>query len=160
MHTAIGSFQNRDGANRAVDRLVQAGIARDDVHIEHREAHADGTSPNSRWDGMEREVAVDEGAVRAFGNFFASLFGHGHLSSHADSYSQHVDRGGYVVIVDAHSGTDATRARSLLAELEANDLNLIDREGQRPLREIVASRSATPIAGTAGTADGGTSTDA
>jgi hypothetical protein len=51
-----------------------------------------------------------------------------------------VDRGGYVVVVDAHDSTEAARAQSLLRELEAGDLNLIDRQGQRPLREIVAER--------------------
>ena len=41
MHTAICTFDDRATAEQAVQRLVQAGFDRDDVHIQHR--HADGS---------------------------------------------------------------------------------------------------------------------
>jgi hypothetical protein len=150
MHTAICAFSDRETANRAIDRLLQSGFARQDVHLEHREAHADGTTGNTRWDGMEREVAVDPSAVTAFGRFFASLFGQGSPSGHVDTYSQHVDRGGYVVVVDGQNDADAARAQALMREMEAGDVNLVQRQGQRPLREIVADRG---LGGTAGMVD-------
>ena len=41
MHTAICTFENPADADRAVDRLLQAGFDRSDIHMEHR--HADGS---------------------------------------------------------------------------------------------------------------------
>ncbi|MCC2635682.1 MAG: hypothetical protein K0S48_3568, partial [Ramlibacter sp.] len=38
MHTAICTFNDRATAEQAVQRLVQAGFDRDDVHIQHRKA--------------------------------------------------------------------------------------------------------------------------
>jgi hypothetical protein len=149
MHTAICAFSDRETANRAVDRLVQSGFARHDVHVEHRHVHGDGTNANSRWDGMEREVAVDPRVLSAFGRFFASLFGEGTRSPHVDTYSQHVDRGGFVVVVDGHSDTEIVRAQVLMREMEAGDINLVQREGQRPLRDIVADRGMGAPAGMA-----------
>jgi hypothetical protein len=151
MHTAICSFDDHATAQRAVDRLLQSGFDRHDVHIEHRHAHGDGThDKNDRWDGLEREVAVSRSALASFGRFFASLFGQDNPSGHTDTYSQHVERGGYVVVVDGHSDADAVRAQSLMREMEAGNLNTVYRQGQRPLRDIVAERG---TAGTAGMVD-------
>jgi hypothetical protein len=36
MHTAICSFEHRDAAERARDRLLQAGFDRRDIHLQHR----------------------------------------------------------------------------------------------------------------------------
>jgi hypothetical protein len=42
-----------------------------------------------------------------------------------------------VVVVDAHDEAEAERARKLLVDLEAGELNVVHRPEQRPLRDIV-----------------------
>lgn len=138
MHTAICAFDTHEQARRAVDALVAAGFARHDVHIEHEHSTAEGAAPNDQWDGLEREVAVDRGVLSNFGHFFASLFGRD--NDHVETYAGHVQRGGHVVVVDAHDEAQAQRASTLLRDMEAGHLNVVPRAGQRPLRDIVGMR--------------------
>lgn len=138
MHTAICAFDSRSRAEQARDELVRSGFARHDVHLEHRDLYGEHHDANDRWDGMEREIAVDRGVLSSFGHFFASLFGVDH--GHADTYAQHVERGSYVVVVDAHDEAEADRARTMLQALQAGDLNVVRRPEQRPLRDIVGMR--------------------
>lgn len=140
MHTAICAFDSRDRAEQAVASLVRNGFARHDVHIEHREAAAEGgRGIASSWNGDQREIH-DRGALSSFGHFFASLLGRDNPSGHADTYARHVERGGYVLVVDADDEAQAQRARTLLQELQAGDLDVLRREQQRPLRDIVGRR--------------------
>jgi hypothetical protein len=167
MHTAICTFENHAEADRAVERLLQSGFARDDVHLEHRHADgtpvqgyedghaasADGSTPpmhgepaapgqaNDQWDGLEREVAMDSRVVRRLGHFFERLFGADDATTgHAASYQGAVDKGHCVVIVDARSDEEAERAQSILHGMNPADMNLFQRVGQRPLRDIIAER--------------------
>ncbi|MBC5783239.1 hypothetical protein H8N03_09810 [Ramlibacter sp. USB13] len=140
MHTAICAFDTHEQAKDAIASLERAGFARHDLHIEHKHASAEGREANDRWDGMEREIAVDRGVVQNFGHFFASLFGRDEHAGHADTYSQHVERGSHVVVVDAHDEAEARRAQDLLRAMQAGDLNLVHRREQRPLRDIVGMR--------------------
>lgn len=140
MHTTLCAFDDRARAEQAADSLVRSGFPRHDVHIEHKELHGERTAPNDQWDGMEREIAVDRGVLSSFGHFFASLLGRDNPSGHVDTYAQHVERGGYVVVVDARDEAEAQRARALLHELQAGELNVVHRPEQRPLRDIVGRR--------------------
>lgn len=151
MHTALCAFEDRARAEQAVDALVRSGIARHDVHIEHKHLHRSHETGTDRWDGMEREVAVDRSVLASFGAFFASLLGRDHPSGHVDTYGQHVERGNYVVVVDAHDQAEADRARVMLQDMEARDLNMVHRPEQRPLRDVVGMRQ-EGIAGEPGTA--------
>jgi len=138
MHTAICAFDDRSRAEQARDELVRSGFARHDVHIEHKELHAGHPDANDRWDGMEREIAVDRGVLSSFGHFFASLFGRD--DGHVDRYAKHVERGGYVVVVDTRDEAEAERARTVLQGMQAGELNVVQRPEQRPLRDIVGMR--------------------
>jgi hypothetical protein len=140
MHTALCAFDDRARAEQARDSLLQAGFAPPDVHIEHKHAATEGRDANDRWDGQEREIAVDRGVLSSYGHFFASLLGRDNPSGHADTYSQHVERGSYVVVVDADDDAEAQRARTVLDGMRAGDLNVVHRLRQRPLREIVSTR--------------------
>lgn len=137
MHTAICAFEDRRQAERALQALERAGFARHDLHIEHRQATSEGAAPG--WDGTQREIH-DRGVLSSFGHFFASLLGRDNPSGHVDTYSRHVERGGCVVVVDADSEEQAQRARNLLQELQAGDLNIVQRPEQRPLRDLVGRR--------------------
>ena len=149
MHTAICAFDDQARADQAVDSLVRSGFARHDVHIEHK--HLDTTGRHSgtdRWDGMEREVAVDRGRLSSFMDFFGDLFSHRDMRDQVDMYSQHVHGGRFVVVVDTHDQAEAERARALLGGMQASDLNVVHRPEQTPLRDLVARRRSQP--GTAG----------
>lgn len=134
MHTAICAFDDRRQAEEALQKLEAAGFARHDLHIEHKNAASE--RGGSGWDGTQREIH-DRGVLSSFGHFFASLLGRDNPSGHADTYSQHVERGGFVVVVDAGSEDQAQRARTLLQEMRAGDLHIVPRAGQRPLRDLV-----------------------
>jgi len=134
MHTTICAFADRAQAEQALERLVQAGFARHDMHVEHRSVTGSG---RRRW-GSELPQADDgdQGSLEAFGRFMASLLGD-RDNSHADTYSQHVERGSYVLVVDARSEDQAALVRNVLAALPADDLNVVHRPEQRPLRDIL-----------------------
>lgn len=146
MHTAICAFDDRARAEQAVDSLVRAGFARHDIHIEHKHVSSEGPAENDRWDGMEREIAMDRKVLESLGNFFVSLFGRDR-GTHAETYAGHVERGGYVVVVDAHDNEEADRARTLLGGLQARDLDVVHRAEQRPLRDVVGMRQEDGTAG-------------
>jgi hypothetical protein len=137
MHTAICSFDERATAERAVERLVQSGFARADVHLEHRPVTAEGDNSGTEREALEREGAVDRSILGSFGAFFASLFGRDQPESHVDTWSQAVERGSFVVVVDGRDEADARRAQTLMREMEAAEAQVVDRAGQRPLRDIV-----------------------
>jgi hypothetical protein len=164
MHTAICSFPDRASAERAIQRLADAGVARHDMHIEHRElagelhTHGEGTvprdqpAPNDAWDGLEREVAVDRKVLRSFGRFFDRLLGEDQTGP-ADTYSQHVERGSCVVVVDVADATQGERVSLLLHELQGADTQVVHRpEPHRPLRDIIGERQAAGLEQSFGTA--------
>lgn len=148
MHTAICTFDDRAQAEQAVQRLLQAGFARHDVHLEHR--HRDGSPMEDR----------DSYGVGTF-EFFERLFGTGAHASHAGTYAGAVDSGLFVVMVEHQDVDEASRAQAVLHGMEAGNMNLLHRVGQRPLRDVVAARGDSDIERSFGTAreDMGTSHD-
>jgi uncharacterized protein (TIGR02271 family) len=116
MQTVIGGFDDRATAEQAVQRLLEMGFDRSDVHVE---SNANGGSAVSGYE--EREVKHQHHG------FFARLFG---LDEDSDSYATHantwneaVRRGSAVVVVDAPDGEQADRAAGLLHEMGAMDVN-------------------------------------
>jgi hypothetical protein len=59
-----------------------------------------------------------------------------------DAYTSAVERGLYVVIVEGRDEAEAERAQDVLHGMEASDLNLLRRTGERRLRDVVAERQA------------------
>ena len=146
MHTVISAFKDRTEANAAMGRLALAGFARQDMHLEHRDAA--GIEPGltkGQWEGMEREVAVGPDALRNFGAFFASVLGMDDPTGRVDTYSQHVERGGCVLVVDTNEPLDAQRCNALMREMGSLDNDLLDRtaEHHRSVRDILADRQMT-----------------
>jgi hypothetical protein len=132
MHTAICTFEDRKLAEQTVERLLQAGFDRRDVHLEQR--HPDG-SP------MDDREHRDHDVVAKF-SFFERLFGAGKHAPHADAYTSAVERGLYVVIVEGRDQLEADRAQGVMHGMEARDVNLVRRAGERPLRDVVAESPA------------------
>jgi hypothetical protein len=145
MHTVISAFDDRQTAQRAVERLVGAGFARDDVHLQEPTADAvadavDAELGERTMHSAEREVAFDRGVLSSYGHFFSSLFGLDHPAGHAQTYTEAVRRGSSVVVVDAPDDQQADRAMSLMRELGANEAHVVQRDSQPPLRDIVKQR--------------------
>jgi hypothetical protein len=142
MHTAICTFDDKAQAEQAVNRLLQAGFDKSAVHLEHR--HPDGSPMDDNVEHRDRDA---KGKL----SFFERLFGAGEHAPHADTYTDAVERGLFVVIVEGRDDAEAGRAQDVLHGMEASDLNLVHRAGERPLREVVAE-SEPDILGTFGTA--------
>ena len=171
MHTAICSFEDRAEAQRAVDRLVDSGFDKHDVHLSQRQADGtpvDGTlvegegadrtgQSNDHWDGLEREVAVSRERIERFGNFFSRLFGRDEGTDHADRYSGAVERGLYVVVVDGRDEADARRAQEVLHGMNGADMNVVHRPAHPPLRDIGGAQQTSGVEQSLGTARSGMS---
>lgn len=140
MHTAICTFEDRKLAEQAVERLVQAGYARHDIHMEER--HPDGSPV---------EHHRDHDVVGKF-SFFERLFGAGKNTPHAETYASALERGLFVVMVEHQDPDHAQRAQDVLHGMEARDMSLVHRAGERPLRDVVAERQATDLEHSFGTA--------
>jgi stress response protein YsnF len=120
MHTVIGAFDDSATAQRAVDRLTQAGFDRDDVHLQYEQ-------------GSEAVRQQPERTEKKSGGFFASLFGmddaeerreqQSPYAEQAYTYDEAVRRGSAVVVVDAQDERQADQACSLLHELGAVDVD-------------------------------------
>ena len=133
MHTAICTFDDPAQAEQAVNRLLQSGFDRHAVHMEHR--HPDGSPMDDTIEHHDRDV-------KGKFSFFERLFGAGKHVPHVDAYTSAVERGLYVVIVEGRDEAEAERAQDVLHGMEASDLNLLRRTGERPLRDVVAERQA------------------
>lgn len=140
MHTAICTFEDRQLAEQAVERLVQAGYERHDIHMEER--HPDGSPMEERR---------DHDVVGKF-SFFERLFGAGRHAPHAQTYSSALERGLFVVMVEHQDEAYAQRAQEVLHGMEAREMNLVHRAGERPLRDVVAERGGTDLERSFGTA--------
>jgi len=133
MQTLISAFDDRATARRAVERLLEAGFSREDVHLQEApgtaEAAAGEVDPEDRALGertmqtAEREVAVDRDVLTSIGHFFVSLFGKDHPARHAGTYSEAVRRGNSVVCVDARDDAQAEVAATVLHGLGAIDVD-------------------------------------
>lgn len=148
MHTALCAFDDHAAAERARDRLLQAGFAPDDVHLQHRGSHdPDGETRSDMLrhrGGVEHEVALSPDLVERVTNFFGHLFGRD--NPHRGMWDDHVHGGRTVVVVDAHDEAEAERARAVLREMQGSDAMRVHRPEQQPLRDIVAG---SPVSGAA-----------
>lgn len=119
MQTIIAAFDNHDISMRAVERLTQAGFDRNGVHVEH--GSEDQGDAISGYGNSARPK--NEGFLAGIEDFFGGLFGsasNGH--SDAGTYTEAVRRGGHVVVVDAANDDEAGKAKELLYELGAIDV--------------------------------------
>lgn len=129
MQTLISAFDDRAAAQRAIEKLVKAGFAREDVHLQEAPAAPSADDAQAKMvgertmDSAEREVAVDRDALTAVGHFFVSLFGLDHHARHAGTYKEAVRRGHSVVVVDALDDAQAEHAATLLHDLGAIDVD-------------------------------------
>ncbi|TWO71773.1 hypothetical protein FN976_09190 [Caenimonas sedimenti] len=122
MHTVICAFDDAAQARQSVDRLVELGVRRGDIHIEHKGLHASSALAN-------------------FGAFFVSLLGQEQSAAVADRYTGAVQGGQHVLVLDALDEEQAGRASALLAAMGGQGPRTVHRPLLRPLRDIVAVRA-------------------
>ena len=124
-HTVIGVFDTAAQAQRAVQQLEQNGFMRDYVDVAPYEggsgSHGAGASTSTNTTGTRAEAAVDN-AGDSISNFFSNLFGSDDHNT-ASNYSNVVRSGKSLVTVHARSAQEAERARDLLDEYGAVDVD-------------------------------------
>lgn len=119
-HTVVGVFDTAAEAQRAVQQLKQNGFQRDYVDVApYNKGGASGNSTNTT--GTRAEAAMDD-TGDSIGNFFSNLFG-GDDDNAATNYSNVVRNGKSLVTVHARSAEEAERARDLLDEYGAVDVD-------------------------------------
>jgi stress response protein YsnF len=124
MQTVIGAFEDRQQAEQAVQRLVQMGIDRQDVHVEQKDQPA-GT-PQTKT--SKTDISAGGGGEEHRG-FFARLFGmddddaDGGYREHVDTFGEAVHRGTSIVVVDAVDDQQAEKAATCLHEAGAIDID-------------------------------------
>lgn len=120
-HTVIGVFDTAAEAQRAVQQLEQNGFQRDYVDVAPYEGGTTGNNTSTNTTGTRAEAAVDN-AGDSIGNFFSNLFGDDDNTA-AHNYSNVVRSGKSLVTVHARSADEAERARDLLDEYGAVDVD-------------------------------------
>jgi stress response protein YsnF len=153
MQTVIGAFDDATAAHRAVERLVQDGFDRNDIHVQQpdgeqpsqpprasQSAQAPGERPHQMVNGVQDDLVhvsnTWDGPRQAQpaerGTFFARLFGaddqvdnrqESPHAGHAHTYDEAVRRGSTVVVVDAQDEALADRASGILHEGGAIDVD-------------------------------------
>jgi uncharacterized protein (TIGR02271 family) len=135
VQTVIGAFDDTATAQRAVERLTQAGFPREDVHLQHEQGSGDLTGQTSLSSTPSTSSTSSTTSIQQpkKGGFFATLFGMGDYdddtarqspyAEQAYTYDEAVRRGSAVVVVDVDSETEADKASSLLHEAGAVDVD-------------------------------------
>jgi len=113
MNTVLAAFQHRHAAQYAIERLAQAGYAREDLHVEHEleplRALGAGLPPRPGGEGM----------LGALGRVFADL-----VTANVDAHQQDliraaVERGAAVLVLRCGEPARAAQAGKLLRQLGA-----------------------------------------
>jgi stress response protein YsnF len=118
-NTVVGVFDNSAEADRAVNDLVAAGIARVQIQVTSNER---ATATSEAVGGASRE-SEHEGLGDRISHFFGRLFGKDDEPNEATYYSEAVRRGSAVVTVTADSEQEADEAADILDDCGAVDIN-------------------------------------
>jgi len=129
MQTLISTFDDAELARRAVERLVQLGFDRDDVHLQP---------------GQAAGAVEHQGLLHGIARFFGALFG-SDAAGDARRYAEAVRRGSAVVAVDVHDADDAGRAVQALDEL-GGQVDLAPRAAQGRREGAMGSEPELPKA--------------
>ena len=120
-NTVVALFDSYSEAERAVNDLVNAGIARERIDIaSHTPATATASTATTTRAGVSHD---DDSLGERISNFFSRLFGGNDDRDDMTYYSEAVRRGGAVVSVDAVSEADADRAADVLHACGAADID-------------------------------------
>jgi hypothetical protein len=117
MQTILGTFDDRQTAQRAVDELVARGFTRASIHLQ---TGADPGRP-------EAQSGTERGMMASVGHFFSTLF-EADEKTRARNYAEAVRRGSSVVAVDTSDNSEVQTAESVMGLL--GTINMDDRAAQ------------------------------
>ena len=115
MHTVISAFDDRQDAQRALDRLLESGFDREAVHLQSGYEAGDSTTATTT-----RDADDGDGFFHSISRFFSELFGDDDTDGESRRYAEAIRRGGTVVVVDAGDDAEAERARSILVACDGS----------------------------------------
>ncbi|HWI82460.1 hypothetical protein [Ramlibacter sp.] len=119
MPKVINAFDDHERAQRAVDRLVEAGFSRDEVAIQARpQPYLFPASPSSGAPADHH----GQGVLASIGHAMASVFGMDTPDDETQAYLEAVRRGGTVVAVHTMNDDETRRAAAMMRELGAMDI--------------------------------------
>jgi hypothetical protein len=114
MHTLISAFEDRNSAERAVERLHELGFAPDDVHLQEYRAPADDKG----------DFDADRGVLSSYGHAFASMFGIDEPDQQDAEHYASAHRAGHpLVVVTAEDEGRADIAGGALQQSGAIDVH-------------------------------------
>src|SRR6266536_2817616 len=116
MQIAINVFEDRQAAQRAVDRLTEAGFNPDEVHLLEEGAAMANTATAASPAAPKADADPRRGVLASIGRFFPSMVGEDPPSGYADRYSEAVRRGHPVVVVEARDRSQAKKADAIMQE--------------------------------------------
>jgi hypothetical protein len=122
MQTVVSVFETRQAAERAVDRLLQAGFESNRVHRHEGAAPANTAAAASPGSTGKGDFDADRGLPSSIGHFFASVFGQDPPAGYADRYVELVRRGHSVVVIQSADDEESDRATTIVRELGASHI--------------------------------------
>lgn len=122
MQTVISAFKDQATAQSAMERLIESGFSRQNVHLEAGQSSGVSSTTTSMDSETSSGSRDGEGIMASVGHFFSHLFGDAD-STHAGTYSEAVRRGNTVVVVDVMSEEEEERAADIMEECGAVDID-------------------------------------
>jgi stress response protein YsnF len=113
--TVVAIFNNSADAQEAVNRLINAGLTRNNIDISVN-SKGNTQGGNNEYDNNYREDNNESGISR----FFKSLFGD---DEEADTYTKVAGRSGTIVTVHANTNEEAQSAAQILDDAGAIDVD-------------------------------------
>jgi hypothetical protein len=123
IHTIVGVFDNEAQAQRAVDRLVEWGFTRDNVHIAPSAAVSEPATASPATSPADTQ-AHSETLHTGVSSLFHRLFGGTAGLEDVDYYCEAVRHGSVVVTVVSGSDEGADSAADILNEYGALDIEV------------------------------------
>jgi uncharacterized protein (TIGR02271 family) len=134
-NTIVGLFQDEPSARAVVDDLIRNGFSQNDVHLSSSENYVgDAAAGGAGLSG--RAPAEQHGG--GFMGWLNSIFGADETDEDRTRYSEAVQRGGYVVAVDADAN-DRDRAIDVM-----NDHGVLDLDDHAAKHGYGATTSSAP----------------
>jgi hypothetical protein len=115
MQTLISVFDDRADARRAMDKLVEAGFAHHDLHMQQADEEP-----------VQEIQQNDRGVLDSLGHFMVSIFGADDGAKATGTYGSHYEQGHTILVVDARDDAEAETAAVILHDSGAIDVD--DRE--------------------------------
>ncbi len=123
-HTLVAVFDKESEAQDALNDLVAEGFSHSDMYINAAQQGSMGQTSSA---GTTGTAVGQESIGERIASFFSELFG-GEHTARADTYSQAIERGGYVLTLTARDDEQVERATEILNRHNAVDME--EREAQ------------------------------